>query len=141
MLKELNLVLEFSLEQIWLYADVSDYTSLYILKINNLQPYEINGKKTYYKSIVNGEIEVDTNDIRSGYLDLGETDGVIKVDTHIDFERYNGKDQYIAIGPLFLGAVYHRNEDFLHDLQDINLTEGVVKEFIENIRSHKLEII
>lgn len=141
MLKELNLVLEFSLEQIWLYADVSDYTSLYILKINNLQPYEINGKKTYYKSIVNGEIEVDTNDIRSGYLDLGETDGVIKVDTHIDFERYNGKDQYIAIGPLFLGAVYHRNEDFLHDLQDINLTEDVVKEFIENIRSHKLEII
>ena len=66
---------------------------------------------------------------------------MIKVDTHIDFERYNGKDQYIAIGPLFLGAVYHRNEDFLHDLQDINLTEGVVKEFIENIRSHKLEII
>lgn len=141
MLKDLNLVLEFSLEQIWLYADVSDYTSLFILKISNLQPYEINGKKTYYKSIVNGEIEVNTNDIRSGYLDLGERNGVIKVDTHIDFERYNGEEQYIAIGPLFLGAVYHRNEDFLHDLQDINVTEDVVKEFIKNIRSHKLEIV
>ena len=141
MLKDLNLVLEFSLEQIWLYADVSDYTSLYILKIKNLEPYEINDKKTYYKSIVNGEIEVDTNDIRSGYLELGETNGVIRGDTHIDFERYNGEDQYIAIGPLFLGAVYHRNEDFLHDLQDVDLTEEVVKGFIKNIRSHKLEIV
>ena len=66
---------------------------------------------------------------------------MIRVDTHIDFERYNGEDQYIAIGPLFLGAVYHRNEDFLHDLQDVDLTEEVVKGFIKNIRSHKLEIV
>lgn len=141
MLKDLNLIMEFSLDKIWLYADISDYASIYMLKINNLQPYEINGKRTYYKSIVNGAVEVDTNDIRSGYLDLGEKDGVIKVDTHIDFERYNGEDQYIAIGPLFLGSICQKNEDFLHDLQEIDVTEEVVKEFIKNIRSHKLEIV
>ena len=141
LIKDLNTILEFSLEKIWLYADVSGYTSLVLLQLNRLQPYIINGEETYHKSIVNGTIEVDTNETRSGYLDLGiengEDKGVVEICDCINYERSDKDRCYYAIGPLLSAPIYIENDDILHDLQAKNVTVETIYEYILKIRRHK----
>lgn len=135
--KKTHTILEFSLRKIWLYADISDYASLLLLDLGPLQPYVINGVETNYKSLINNEIEVDSDKVRSGYLDLGLKQGVISIESKISFERNFSDDRYYAIGPIYLAPIFYKNDNYLHKLQSAFLTPEILNEYICKIRKIK----
>jgi len=109
---------EIIIKRIWTLFGDSCYNDILILEIENPKLYVVDGEMCSAIAVINKEITVAHDKIRSGYY--RDTNGtVVNTDELVIEERfiYDETDKYLAIGTSQQCSIIPKNDDNIEELQ------------------------
>jgi len=130
---------DLKIENVWLYGNDDLYTDLIIInsKIENIEPFIIDGKEYKHATILDNKYLVDPGIAASGYVEInGEVFEISKFEQDYR-DRYNSRKYYV-IGTAWSNSILEKNDEYLCELQqNKELNEDIISNFIEKIRFNK----
>ncbi|MGG0586499.1 protein kinase [Priestia megaterium] len=127
---------ELKIKGIWLYTG-SAYDDLIMLETEENEPFNINGKETYYALMVNDEHIVEAHHLNTGYIEIEDEVYALSDLKVVEHNRSNDY-KYYFIGTQYHSTIIPENDSVLDTFQDIGITnEERLLQLIRNLRRRK----
>lgn len=109
---------EIIINGVWALVGDSHYNDILILEVENPKPYVIDGEECRAIAIINNEVIVSYDKVKSGYYRF--PDGHVEDRNSLNIEErfiYDDTEKYIAIGVFHHCSIIPENDEYIDGLQ------------------------
>jgi len=133
---------EYFIKEMWIHYDNSFFNDFILVHYDKGEPFVVNGKETYYTSIVDGEHHISYSEYQNGFAEIND-DIIPLSEHHVEFIERQEEEGYFFIATRFHCVLRTRNDkavrEFIEKIKAVNgkIDIDELKVFEREIRKHK----